>query len=259
MWSRFLRLMLSASTALAGGYYGATGIYYDDPDIYDPVPIGRRHATCRIRAASSAGLSCATYSLCRWTSAGAVLWALWLRSWLLRGEARHTMVLAATMPVASTARAAPTMDHAATMGFGGLPTGERPYLGAPPSQSAAAGGSRNPARARLFLGRSRVGLPSRRLRSGCAFPDVIAPSGRPRAPTGVPVGHNLLRAAPGAPRTLSGGVYGPRLSASLKAYPNDIAWSQPQPEPHSREVSRCEFQLQMGCFAAEFGSNGPTF
>ena len=30
--------MLSASTALAGGYYGATRIYYDDPDIYDPTP-----------------------------------------------------------------------------------------------------------------------------------------------------------------------------------------------------------------------------
>ena len=31
-------LVLSASTALAGGYYGSTGVYYDDPDIYDPVP-----------------------------------------------------------------------------------------------------------------------------------------------------------------------------------------------------------------------------
>ena len=28
----------SASTALAGGYYGSTRVYYDDPDIYDPVP-----------------------------------------------------------------------------------------------------------------------------------------------------------------------------------------------------------------------------
>ena len=31
-------LVLSASTALAGGYYGSTRVYYDDPDIYDPVP-----------------------------------------------------------------------------------------------------------------------------------------------------------------------------------------------------------------------------
>ena len=31
-------LVLSASTALGGGYYGSTGVYYDDPDIYDPVP-----------------------------------------------------------------------------------------------------------------------------------------------------------------------------------------------------------------------------
>ena len=31
-------LVLSASTAFAGGgYYGAAGVY-DDPDIYDPVP-----------------------------------------------------------------------------------------------------------------------------------------------------------------------------------------------------------------------------
>ena len=31
-------LVLSASTAFAGGYYGSTGVYVDDPDIYDPVP-----------------------------------------------------------------------------------------------------------------------------------------------------------------------------------------------------------------------------
>ena len=31
-------LVLSASTALAGGYYGSTRVYYDDPDIHDPVP-----------------------------------------------------------------------------------------------------------------------------------------------------------------------------------------------------------------------------
>ena len=80
-------LVLSASTALAGGYYGSTGVYYDDLDIYDPVP----SVVGRVRAAASAGLSCAADSLCRWTSAGAVLWALWLwsslRRWLLRGAA----------------------------------------------------------------------------------------------------------------------------------------------------------------------------
>jgi hypothetical protein len=113
-------LVLSASTALAGGYYGSTGVYYDDLDIYDPVP----SVVGRVRAAASAGLSCAADSLCRWTSAGAVLWALWL--WVLATAVASTGCGGPIMGRAvSTGCAAPIMGHVASTGCAGRRTGRR--------------------------------------------------------------------------------------------------------------------------------------
>ena len=129
LWWRFLRWCCPPRPRSRAAIM-VRRVYYDDPDIDHLTPtvvVTRRVYTRRLRPRF---IMCDVQSMwvdlgrCRTTGTMATAGAT-------TACGAPTMVPAATTAAASTASAAPTMDPAATMGFGGLPTGERPYLRAP--------------------------------------------------------------------------------------------------------------------------------
>jgi hypothetical protein len=104
-------LVLSASTALAGGYFGSTGVYYDDPDIYDPVPC---------RPSSSRGVSCTRRRLRRSIMCDGQSMSVDFGRCRTMDTTAVVSTAVISTAVASTACGGPIMGHVASTGCGAL-------------------------------------------------------------------------------------------------------------------------------------------